>query len=80
MKNKEQLKNDLSESKKNIKISTAFTAASLAADFGFANLHIGDISIFPIMATLVTIPVAGIVINTHDYVKTKKKIKKEEKV
>ena len=72
------LKNKLPEYKKNIEIGTALTMTGIVSDFGIANLHINDLSVVSLMATLVTVPGAIICINARDYKKTKNRINEIE--
>lgn len=83
MKSKEELshlKNNLLEYKRNIKIGAVATAVGAALDVGIANLDVPDLTMLPLMTSLVAVPGIIIYFNASDYKKDKKRINEIEGV
>lgn len=73
-KNIDELKNKMSESKRNMRIGAIATVTGTALDFGIANLHIHDLSVLSVMTSFVVVPGMVVAFNANEYRKTKKKM------
>ena len=70
----DELKNKMSESKRNMKIGASLTIAGTAVDFAIANFHIHDLTVLSVMSSFIVVPVMVTAFNANEYRLAKKKM------